>query len=604
MPNGVSAAPASLPGRSILIRISGLIAATTCVVAILLATFATRSALDIVGDALGEELQSVLVGSAANLGPHLRFKNSAAIEEDLNGQLQRAGDKAVSVAVWNADAESIARVGTGDPGAAAELQEMALQAISSGETVFQRGTLAQVVPVKFGPNQAIVGAVGAVWTAQGAVTAVFRNAVPGMIVTMVLFVGLLFAAAVLLRRMLGRPLSTLCASMGSLARGDFDNAIPMTDRADELGELARSLESLRGDLSQMRAAEMRREAARTDQAQAVESLASALQALSGGDLTSRIDERFAEDYERLRSDFNATVDTLNDLIGSVVENATEIHARAEEISGASDDLSRRTENQAATLEETAAALDELTSSVRSSADGAAQVENVVREARGNAEQSGLVVKEAIGAMSEIKRSSDGISQIIGVIDDIAFQTNLLALNAGVEAARAGEAGRGFAVVASEVRALAQRSSEAAKEIKTLISASSEHVESGVSLVNRTGEALTDIVERVSNIAELIGDIATGAQEQSVGLGEINVGVTELDKVTQQNAAMVEEATAASTTLKQEASTLQQLVARFRLRNAAPGRPTPRPAPSSRPEAAPAVGEPRKRAVNDAGWQDF
>ncbi|OLS43664.1 hypothetical protein BV509_04495 [Rhodovulum sulfidophilum] len=331
MPNGVSAAPASLPGRSILIRISGLIAATTCVVAILLATFATRSALDIVGDALGEELQSVLVGSAANLGPHLRFKNSAAIEEDLNGQLQRAGDKAVSVAVWNADAESIARVGTGDPGAAAELQEMALQAISSGETVFQRGTLAQVVPVKFGPNQAIVGAVGAVWTAQGAVTAVFRNAVPGMIVTMVLFVGLLFAAAVLLRRMLGRPLSTLCASMGSLARGDFDNAIPMTDRADELGELARSLESLRGDLSQMRAAEMRREAARTDQAQAVESLASALQALSGGDLTSRIDERFAEDYERLRSDFNATVDTLNDLIGSVVENATEIHARAEEI---------------------------------------------------------------------------------------------------------------------------------------------------------------------------------------------------------------------------------------------------------------------------------
>ncbi|PTW47644.1 HAMP domain-containing protein, partial [Rhodovulum kholense] len=302
MPNGASAALASLPRRSILIRISGLIAATTFVVAILLATFATRSALDIVGDALGEELQSILVGSAANLGPHLRFKNIEAIEEDLNGQLQRAGDKAVALGVWNADAESIAQAGPGDTEAAAKLQEMALQAISSGEAVFQRGRLVQVVPVKFGPNQATVGAVGAVWTAQGAVTAVFRNAAPGMVVTMGLFLGLLFAATALLRRMLGRPLGTLCAAMGDVARGDLDNAIPMTDRADEIGELARSLESLRGDLGQMRAAEMRREAARADQTKAIEGLASALQALSGGDLTSRIDERFAEDYERLRSD--------------------------------------------------------------------------------------------------------------------------------------------------------------------------------------------------------------------------------------------------------------------------------------------------------------
>ncbi|MBL3567524.1 hypothetical protein JMM59_21340, partial [Rhodovulum sulfidophilum] len=329
--------------------------------------------------------------------------------------------------------------------------------------------------------------------------------------------------------------------------------------------------------------------------------------LSEGDLTSTIDTKFADDYEQLRQDFNATVETLNALMGEIVENATEITTRAEEISGASDDLSRRTENQAATLEQTAAAMDEMTASVRAAAEGAAKVEDVVREARGNAEQSGLVVREAIGAMSEIKKSSDGINQIIGVIDDIAFQTNLLALNAGVEAARAGEAGRGFAVVASEVRALAQRSSEAAKEIKTLISASSDQVETGVSLVNRGGAALTDIVERVGNIAALIADIATGAQEQSVGLAEINVGVNELDKVTQQNAAMVEEANAAAVTMKQEAGNLQTLVARFRLKGpAAAVSPRPR-TETAIPAAAPpptAEFEPPKRAVNDAGWQDF
>ncbi|WP_337248433.1 methyl-accepting chemotaxis protein [Rhodovulum visakhapatnamense] len=407
--------------------------------------------------------------------------------------------------------------------------------------------------------------------------------------------------------MVRRPLARMLAAVDELASGDYAKPVPGRERGDEIGAMARSVEALRQGLLDKDALEKGQERSRAEQASVVQSLAAGLKSLSEGDLTRSIEETFGAEYEQLRQDFNATIDTLNALMGEIVENSTEITTRAEEISGASDDLSRRTENQAATLEETAAAMDEMTASVRAAADGAAQVENVVREARGNAEQSGLVVKEAIGAMSEIKKSSDGINQIIGVIDDIAFQTNLLALNAGVEAARAGEAGRGFAVVASEVRALAQRSSEAAKEIKTLISSSSDQVESGVALVNRTGEALTDIVERVSNIAELIGDIATGAQEQSVGLGEINVGINELDKVTQQNAAMVEEANAAAVTMKQEAGNLQSLVARFRLKGSAPAvaRPRSPSAPSYKPDRPPfAAMDAPKRAVNDSGWQDF
>ncbi|MVO18740.1 methyl-accepting chemotaxis protein, partial [Parasedimentitalea huanghaiensis] len=235
-----------------------------------------------------------------------------------------------------------------------------------------------------------------------------------------------------------------------------------------------------------------------------------------------------------------------------------------EISQASDDLSQRTESQAATLEQTAAALEEMTTSVKSASEGARSVEGIVNEAKSEAEASGTVVQNAVSAMTEIEDSARHISQIISVIDDIAFQTNLLALNAGVEAARAGEAGRGFAVVASEVRALAQRSSDAAMEIKTLIGDSSKQVEQGVDLVGKAGTALNSIVERVSHISQLVSEMAVGTSEQSTGLGEINLGVTQLDQVTQQNAAMVEEATAASHLLNTDANKLAKLVSHFNI----------------------------------------
>jgi methyl-accepting chemotaxis protein len=314
------------------------------------------------------------------------------------------------------------------------------------------------------------------------------------------------------------------------------------------------------------------------------------------------------------------VANLDAAIRSVVENAREISSRSHEISSASDDLSRRTETQAATLEQTAAALDELTASVKSAADGAKEVEKIVREARSEADNSGVIVQNAVSAMTMIEKSSSEISQIIGVIDDIAFQTNLLALNAGVEAARAGDAGRGFAVVASEVRALAQRSSDAARQIKNLIGGSTEQVERGVLLVSKAGDALTAIADRVAHISTLISEIASGAQEQSTGLGEINIGVTHLDQVTQQNAAMVEEATAGSHALNQEATQLIELVSRFQLKDVQaetrPGssvRQSGRGAEKqrARPTAAPtnftpkAMTRPPKVAEGGSGnWHDF
>ena len=314
----------------------------------------------------------------------------------------------------------------------------------------------------------------------------------------------------------------------------------------------------------LRAAEERRRSMEAAQHQVVETLRVALRNLSEGDLTARIGTDFAADYETLRQDFNMAIDRLAEAMAAVVENAVGIEGEAQEIASAAGDLTGRTETQAATLEQTAAALDQLTVSVRSAATGAAEASRVVGAARASAETSGGVVIEAVAAMGEIERSSERIARIIGVIDDIAFQTNLLALNAGVEAARAGDAGRGFAVVAAEVRALAQRSSEAAREIDTLISASAQQVKRGVGLVGDTGRALKDIVASVSSIAVRVSEIAASAQEQSVGLAEINAAVNQIDQATQQNAALFGQATSAAEALTRGAEALTMTMSRFRI----------------------------------------
>ncbi|MEO9684121.1 MAG: methyl-accepting chemotaxis protein [Tateyamaria sp.] len=301
-----------------------------------------------------------------------------------------------------------------------------------------------------------------------------------------------------------------------------------------------------------------------EQMSVVTALGEGLQRLSLGDLSHELIQNFPPDYKDLRNNFNKAVLSLRDAIGAVTYNVNSIRNETTEITTAADDLSRRTERQAATLEETAAALDELTSSVRSASEGADAASQMSEDAQSTAEQGQEVASRAVSAMDGIRNASQEISKITSVIDDIAFQTNLLALNAGVEAARAGEAGRGFAVVATEVRALAQRSSDAAREINGLISNSAEQVEQGVDLVGRTGSALAEIVASVSEISKSVSDIATSSREQSTGLSEINVAVNELDLVTQQNAAMFEETTAASHALTSETDALSDAVGKFQL----------------------------------------
>ena len=331
------------------------------------------------------------------------------------------------------------------------------------------------------------------------------------------------------------------------------------------------------DITQAEQAAIRGEAERQEverqQAAVVSALGAALRQLSEGDLSARIHADLAGANARIKADFNEAVANLQSAFTQISRTAEPMRVGAEEIARAAGDLSRRTEQQASTLEETAAALDQITSTVSNSTEGARQASQVAASARDQAERSGQVVGQAVEAMTAIEQSSRKINDIIGVIDEIAFQTNLLALNAGVEAARAGDAGKGFAVVAQEVRSLAQRSGEAAKEIRELISSSREQVEQGVALVGATGEALSGLVARAAEIDQLISEIARSAEEQSTGLGQVNSAVNEMDKVTQQNAAMVEQTSAAAMHLQDRSHELDSAIATFRLGDAGHGRPT-------------------------------
>ena len=379
------------------------------------------------------------------------------------------------------------------------------------------------------------------------------------------------------------PMGKLQDSLKSMAEGHMQGDRTLESRGDEIGRLARAVATLRdaisakaerdADAEAKRAIEERNrleaEAAErstlTDQTNvAVKQLADALQGLADGDLTQEIVKPFTPSLDQLRIDFNQAVQKLRLAMQKVAENASAIASGAQEIRSASDDLAKRTEQQAASVEETAAALEEITTTVSDSSSRAQEAGQLVRKTKDSAEHSGRVVRNAVDAMGKIETSATEIANIIGVIDEIAFQTNLLALNAGVEAARAGDAGKGFAVVAQEVRELAQRSAKAAKEIKDLINTSNGHVKSGVSLVGETGKALEEIVVQVQQVDGNVGAIVKASQEQAIGLKEINTSVNTMDQGTQQNAAMVEQATAAAHNLASEAEALFQLLSQFNI----------------------------------------
>jgi methyl-accepting chemotaxis protein len=350
----------------------------------------------------------------------------------------------------------------------------------------------------------------------------------------------------------------------------------------------------------------------TGRVNAVEEIAKGLTALADGDLTATIDAPFIPSLEKIRVDFNAAMGRVATAMTNVSCNTDAIASGSAQIREASDSLAKRTEQQAAAVEETAAALEQITQTVADSSKRANEAGQQVARTKDGAERSGKVVKNAIEAMDQIENSSKEISNIIGVIDDIAFQTNLLALNAGVEAARAGEAGKGFAVVAQEVRELAQRSAKAAKEIKALINTSSNQVKAGVELVGETGRALEQIVTEVQDINRNVVAIVEASREQATGLTEINKAVNAMDQNTQQNAAMVEESTAASHSLARQAASLRELVAQFRI-----GQHSSHKVITARSDAAPVASPARKlmartaRATGGAaaakvqeGWEDF
>ncbi|MGA1802367.1 methyl-accepting chemotaxis protein [Rhizobium sp. HT1-10] len=459
------------------------------------------------------------------------------------------------------------------------------------------------------------------------------------IVSSLIVVGIAFALGILASlfvasRGITTPIVRLRDRMTSLAQGQTEAIVEGQDRRDEVGQMAAAVSVFRDNAIERLRLEneaesnrsltdrerMARENQKAEEAAntkfAVDHLAAALDRLSNGDVAHRIETPFVSHLDGLRTNFNGSVANLQEALRAVGENARGIDAGANEIRSAADDLSKRTEQQAASVEETAAALEEITTTVKDSSRRAEEVGGLVARAREGAEKSGSVVRQAVTAMNEIEKSSGEITNIISVIDEIAFQTNLLALNAGVEAARAGEAGKGFAVVAQEVRELAQRSAKAAKEIKALITASGEHVRSGVQLVGQTGKALEVIVTEVQDINRHIHAIVESSREQAVGLQEINTAVNTMDQGTQQNAAMVEQSTAASHSLAREAASLNTLLSRFNIGRseavAAPAvrtasaasRPAPSPAHALGRKVAKAFGGGATAAAQSASWEEF
>jgi methyl-accepting chemotaxis protein len=397
------------------------------------------------------------------------------------------------------------------------------------------------------------------------------------------------------------PIDETVTNMTRMAAGDLEAGRISQHRDDEIGTMSRAIEVFRD-------AAIAQRDSQESQRKVVEHLSNGLGELAAGNLTHRIDAPLAPEYETLRASFNKTVSELGELMQRISGSAQGVATGANEIRAASDDLAMRNEQQAASLEETAAAMNQVTGIVNGTAKGAGEVQRTIDEAHREASEGGEVVIRAVDAMAAIEKSSEEISQIITVIDSIAFQTNLLALNAGVEAARAGDAGKGFAVVANEVRALAQRSADAAMDIKALITASTQQVAGGVKLVGETGELLSKIVARVGEINEQVAEIASSTENQAASLQQVNGAVSEMDRMTQQNAAMVEQSTAAARSLADEASELTKMVSQFRTGMQAPAIPIARAAAKAGRQArrAPAVSGNLALAYapSDDDWTEF
>lgn len=438
-----------------------------------------------------------------------------------------------------------------------------------------------------------------------------------VVITALIAVGAGILVVFLTIRAIIPPLTGLTAVMKDLAHGNLDIEVPGRGRPDELGSMAETVQIFKENSQEIKRLEQvqkeEREMAELEKTEALRSFAREIgtlsdaaaqgdlsvrleaegksgelltvvtglnrmvatvenglteasrimEALAHGDLSERMMGDFEGSFAKLKNDTDATSERLTDVVGSISTAADAVALATTEISTGTSDLSARTEQQAASLEETAAAMEQLTQTVRGNADRANEASQLSISSFKRAEEGGDIVSDAVSAMHRISTSSNKVTEIVSMIDEIAFQTNLLALNAAVEAARAGEAGRGFSVVATEVRALAQRSSEASKEISGLIATSAAEVNEGVALVNKAGETLTEIVGSIQKVSDIVTEIASASKEQATGLDEVNIAVSQMDQMTQQNAALVEQTTAAAQSLKSQAGELTEQVSYFR-----------------------------------------
>ncbi len=446
--------------------------------------------------------------------------------------------------------------------------------------------LAKLLPIH-GANGLVVGALEVVFPKTRLTEMLWDRVMLSVGVTF-LVLGLALVVILWVVPLVLRPVSKVEEAMQAIADGAYDTVVPHAERVDQIGSIARCIKAFGENLrtsdamrqtqaQQQEEDAMRAETLAKEQTRVVSEISKGLERLAAGDLSQHIaspkDDPFPQGYDGLRISYNQVLDEFGQMVTALNEVAVGVSSGAAEIDQAAGNMASRAETQAATLEQSAAALNELTESVQQTSERASQAELAGRNSREAAESGAQIVRDAVSAVQAIEKSSDNVSRIIGVIDDIAFQTNLLALNAGVEAARAGDAGKGFAVVASEVRSLAQKASDSAREIKALITESSSHVETGSKLVNSTGEKLENILTMTVELQGHVSEIAGAAREQATGLSEINSGVGQLDTVTQQNAAIAQETNAAAVTLSEKSNALVGNLQRFKT-SAAQGVPLP------------------------------
>ncbi len=504
------------------------------------------------------------LGVSTQIGGALKFRKVEIIQSALTELKDRSQGRLVGGLVVDSAQMDVTELGDTPFKKTAEVEALLKAAIEGNAIQTDVTGLIVAVPVHSAVGGPVVGAAVLEWSAQSALAQIAAEQNRATMVAGLAFLALLAVSAWYLRRTLKLPLQSIEHAMARVAGGDFGVPTNLASRSDEIGALAKALEIMRENL----ATAQRAEDARKDDAQVqdrvVTQLSVGLQSLAAGLLTTKLPQDFPASHIQLRDDFDSAVSQLAIAVGLVATISERIGAVAHSINTQSDSLAKRTENQAATLEQTAAALDELTTHVKRTAVSTDEINNMVKVASEEAGQAGIIVADSVTAMQAIESYSKKIGAIIGAIEDIAFQTNLLALNAGVEAARAGESGRGFAVVASEVGALAKRSSDAAREITTLVMSSSEQVDAGVALVGRAGQALAQIAQRVTTVAEAMTTITEGTAMQASGLNEINIGIAQLDQVTQHNAAMVVEASNVAEDLGREIEALKAAVAEFNL----------------------------------------